>query len=310
MQNQNDQKNQQLTSPMTLGQILQDLPFAPTSASTPTESPANSSTIGNQSENPCPTGKQLSVTVLESLRNIARSANSGKLASDRELETLLERQLGPQRFAVRKNYRHCHSDENGYFSVLDSVEIELDALHDGELALLDALEFLNRPCPPTVAAKSLAKMKSVMAERSASNQDLTLAIVTISERLERYPTDVVVHVIDEIIDTQKWFPDVPSLLEKLEESMIFRRAVLKRMQDLRNPLLPKNPQKQIGSDPRLSMTYQELPKKKWLRQHFDWWISDAEKMAEVFRKHNDPTKTAEWEAIAADRRKERDSLPG
>lgn len=116
--------------------------------------------------------------------------------------------------------------------------------------------------PPTETTKAVARMKSVMASRSDSNNDLPLSIDVLALRFERYPVDVVRHVPDEMIDRCKWCPDVPALLAGLDRLVEFRRKVLDAFERSRNPMLARS--KVITADPRLSLSYKGLARKDWL----------------------------------------------
>jgi len=134
----------------------------------------DSSTTGLEKAKPVPTGKPLSEHGLTTLRNIARSASSGTLMDDKALEMLLVQLLTSSRFVSKAKVSHVYGDGGGYDVEVVGYEIALDALHDGELKLYDALEFLNRPATPDFVAKQVGRLQAVMARRSESNSDLAV----------------------------------------------------------------------------------------------------------------------------------------
>lgn len=241
MQNQNADTNRQHSSPRSLSEILNRSHLLSSSESTSTKNSENSLTITSQKERPAQTGKPLSEHGLNALRNIAASVSKGHLMDDKELGTLLEQHFGPQRYCAKEKVKHVYS-ENGYDCITEGHEITLDALHNNEMKLFDALEFLNRKATPEFVAGKLAQLRAVMARASESQNDIQLVMATYAEHLQEYPPDIVAYVVDKTIATKKWFPLVSELRKEMETMVSFRRSILNAFERCRNPMLSnKNP---------------------------------------------------------------------
>lgn len=298
MQNQNElnPKSQSLSYPKSLGEILNQSHSLEASTSTSNESKGNSLTITSPKERQGQIGKPLSEHGLTELRNMAQSVQQGQLLDDKKLETLLAQHFGSSRLEIKPIIDHNYSDGGGYKTTVLGHEITLDRLDDSEMKLFDAVDFFNRPSTPEYLAKYLARLSTVMARRSESNQDIAVLIDTYADRLAEYPPDVIKAVFDEIIDGKKWFPLVVEVKERAEELVSFRRNLLKCFEECRNPLLQKQKRvKQIESDARFMQHWKSLKRESWLEQHYIWWIEDAEDMINLAKKHPTNFKLKEWE---------------
>jgi hypothetical protein len=79
-----------------------------------------------------------------------------------------------------------------------------------------------------------------------------------------------------------------------------------RFEAARNPLFTgKAEAKLIAADPRLGMSHRELSRKDWLPCHWDWYVGDAEHMAQLSRDNGRLTQADEWQAIFEKRQNER-----
>ena len=304
MQDQN--ASHQKPFPQTLGQILDALPSLANSGLTQSGNAENSSITGAARESSRQIGRPLSETVLDSLRNIAQSVNSGKPMDDQALETLLVQHFGSSRLAIRKKLKHVYGADGGYESGVAGYETQLDGLADCEMKIFDALEFLNRSARPDFVAKQIGRLQAVMARRAESNEDIAVVIDVYTEHLEKYPPNVVAAVCTDIIDSKKWFPLVSELNQHCNRLVAFRRAILKCFEAARNPLFTgKAEAKLIAADPRLGMSHRELNRKDWLPCHWDWYVGGAEHMAQLNRNNGRLTQADEWQAIFEKRQNER-----
>jgi hypothetical protein len=227
---------------------------------------------------------------------------------DKALETLLVQLLPSSRFVSKSKLKHVYGDGGGYDVEVVGYDIALDALHDSEMKLYEALEFLNRPATPDFVAKQIGRLQAVMARRSESNADLAIVVDTYTSHLERYPPDVVAAVCCQIIDRSKWFPLVSDVVAECEKIVRFRKAVWECFQEKRNPMLAaKSEAKRIEADPRLQEAWKTLPKIKWLPQHFDWAIADCEDMLAMALKNPSSMNPALWEEKIVKLKQEKDA---
>ena len=288
--------------PKTLGEILDALPEPGSSASISSESRGSLSTRPNHKDGYGQIGKPLSETGLTTLRNFAQSVSRGNLLDDAKLETLLVQLLGSSRFASKPKHKHVYGADGQYDRETEGFEITLDALHDNEMKLYEALEYYNRPAHPHFVSKELGRVQAVMARRSESNEDLAVVNDTYTRHLEKYPPDVIAAVCRQIIEHQKWFPLISDMVRECEKLMRFRKAVWECFQIKRNPLLSPRRTARIEADSRLEEHWKSLPRDKWLDCHWDWYIADAEHMAKLSKEHGRDSQAEQW-TIEAERRK-------
>jgi hypothetical protein len=298
---ENENRNRQHSSPRSLGGILELSHSLENLGSTSRESKGSSLTTTSPKANHALIGKPLSEHGLTTLRNIAASVLQGNPLDDKELETLLVQHFTSSRFVVKQIVKHIYHDGGQYECVNDGYEISLDVLHDSEMKLYDALKFLNKPAKPEFVAKYVARLGTVMARRSESNQDIAVLIDTYTEHLENYPPDVIKSVCDMIINKQKWFPLVCEIRKEAYDIVSFRKSVLKCFEKCRNPLIKHTKPKQIEADPHLKTHWKMLSRDKWLKQHYDWWIEDAEDMLNIAKQNPTMFNVDEWEEEASRR---------
>jgi hypothetical protein len=293
--------SQQLSSPRTLGEILDALPSLENSDSTLTPNSAVSLITTSPSERPAPIGKPLSEHGLARLRSFAQSVQSGNLLDDQALGTLLVQHFG-SRLTCKREVDHNYSTDGGYDPKVMGVDVDIDDLGDAELKLFDAIDFFNKPADTAFIARKLAQLRAVMARASESQGDIEIVIATYAEHVSSYPRDIVGYVIDKCIHTRKWFPLVSELCSEMESLVAFRRAVRTAFEEARNPLLAgKAEAKRVAADPRLGMSHRELEKKDWLPCHWRWYVEDAEHMAQLNRDNGRMTQADEWQVIAEQR---------
>jgi hypothetical protein len=216
--------SQQLSSPRTLGEILDALPSLGNSDSTLRPNSAVSLITTSPSERPAPIGKPLSEHGLAKLRSFAQSVQSDNLLDDQALETLLVQHFG-SRLTCKREVDHNYSADGGYDPKVMGVDVGIDRLGDAELKLFDAIDFFNKPADTTFIAGKLAQLRAVMARASESQGDIEIVIATYAEHVSSYPRDIVGYVTDKCIHTRKWFPLVSELCAEMESLVAFRRAV-------------------------------------------------------------------------------------
>ena len=105
-------------------------------------------------------------------------------------------------------------------------DIKLTNLEDGEMKILDAVDFINRRASRNLIAGKLAQLRATMARAKENKDDMRLLLATYADHLAQYPPDVVCHVIDEIITTEKWFPQISELIRRCDKLMSFRKSLL------------------------------------------------------------------------------------
>lgn len=279
MENQNPNAS---ASPQPLSAILSNLTSTASlnpqnSTSTPLPPEKSLSTIGAPKENPCAIGRPPSAIVLDKLRGIAQSVLLGKLLDDQALETLLAQHFTSSRFASKPIVKNSYG-KDGYDYEITGYAIKLDAVHDDEMALFTAVEFLNRPASHEFVTRQLARLRTVMARAQESNQDLAVLIDTYDDHLAQFPSDIVKTVCDRVIDNRKWFPLVSELRTEMDALLRYRKSLLEAFERCRSPMLPKNVKPLLEADARLGVHWKMLSRKDWLPQHYDWWIGEAEDM--------------------------------
>ena len=207
----------------------------------------------------------------------------------------MEQHFTSSRLTTKTKLKHVYGD-GGYESKVESYDIELDALHDSEMDLFTAVEFLNRPAKHDFIAKELARVRVVMARRGESNEDLALLIDTYANHLGGFPPDIVKAACEKIIDNGKWFPLVSEMLSEMRRMVKYRRAMLNCFEEKRNPLLAKKAeQRLLSSDPRLQEHWRDLPKKDWLPQHFELAIKECEKMRMLAEQNPTILNAKDWQ---------------
>lgn len=141
--------------------------------------------------------------------------------------------FGLERFEAKEKVRHVYGKDGGYDCEVEGYDLKLDALHDNEMSLMDAMEFLNRPANPVFVSQQVARLRSVLKRRNEGTDDMILMIDTYGQYLEKYPQDIVAHVISEIIKSEKWFPTVSEIVVKLDKQTELRRKILRLFEQKR-----------------------------------------------------------------------------
>jgi hypothetical protein len=125
----------------------------------------------------------------------------------------------------------------GYDEEFMGYQVTLDSLHDNEMKLFDAMEYLNRGADFKFVVGKVAKMRLMLARRNESNEDIEMVCAGYTEYLQKYPPDVVHQVVEQIVLTRKYFPLVSELVPMLDELVSLRRNVLKEFERSRNPVM-------------------------------------------------------------------------
>jgi hypothetical protein len=154
------------------------------------------------------------------------------------LQMLLEQHFG-SRLAVKKLIEPIYEKDGGYDERFKGYQISLDRLDDSEMKFFDALDFYNKRASFEYITGKIAKLRIVMARRNESNQDIEMLCAAYVEHLQKYPPDVVSHVIENVIQTKKFFPLVSELIPALEELTALRKGVIKEFERVRSPLYQK-----------------------------------------------------------------------
>jgi len=279
-QDQSESKNQPASSPRNLGQILENLAAPQNLESTPTSNAENSLTITSQKEKPAPIGTPLSEHGLGTLRALALNVQNAKPLDDKMLEMLLAQHFGPSRFVSAPKLKHSY--EGGYDCEVVGHQITLDALHDSEMKIYEAVEFLNRPANYIFVAKCVAKMRVTMARSGESNEDITILCDAYAEHMAEFPPDVVKSVCDKVMSDKKWFPLISEMRKEMIAQVSFRRALWETLQEKRNPLLAAKAEAvRVSADPRLSQSWKSLPRAQWAVQHYEWAIEECQGMLKL-----------------------------
>ena len=172
------------------------------------------------------------------LQDLAKEISKGKPLDDHTLRTLLEQHFG-SRLAVKKLIEPVYDKPGGYDEEFKGYQVSLDRLDDSEMKFFDALDFFNKRASFEYITGKVAKMRIVMARRNESNQDIEMLCAAYVEHLQKYPPDVVNHVVENVIQTKKFFPLVSELIPALEELTALRQGVLKEFERVRSPLYQK-----------------------------------------------------------------------
>lgn len=145
-------------------------------------------------------------------------------------------------------------------------------------------------------------MRMTLLRTAEKNLGIEVLIDTLIDLCREYPGDIIAGVAREWMKTRRFFPIPRECIVACEEAVAFRRALMRRFEEARNPLLAgKAEARRISADSRLGMHYKELPRRDWLPCHYEWWIGDAEKMVALTKEHGRMTQADEWQ-IELDRR--------
>ena len=263
------------------------------SALTSTPASENFSTGSNPSVPCMPTGKPLSATVLDGLRNLAASANRGELVSDEKLQESLTQAFG-SRIAIKKSWRRVYDKDGGYDEVPDGFRVRLDVLNDTEMKVFDALDFFNRPIQSEqvqAVTGMLTRMRVSMLRRNENEDDIEMLIDTAMSVCIKYPFDVVMSLTEQWLTTRKFFPLPCEMKEELDDAVALRRSLLACFERTRQTTLA--PSAKNLSLPRKKDRH-DLPREKWTPQDWDAHIADAENMLNLARQNPTMFKVEDW----------------
>lgn len=157
------------------------------------------------------------------------------------------------------------------------------------------LELCGGAGPERIVAELTAM--SVSMVRRADTDNYRTQLLVYARDLEEYPEDVILEACTDIRRSNKFFPSISELIDACEERYEFRRALKKECE-----MLLEGRKKLIPHDPRGELHWKEIPQKDWLPQHYDWWVSEAERMLEL-AKQNEGILTADSWVQEIERRK-------
>lgn len=183
-------------------------------------------------------GKPLSETALAALRNQADQAKRGIMVSDESLLQSLKQVLG-SRLATKKKYQPVYNRPGGYDEDFTGYAVSLDALHDSEMKLFDAIEFFNRPVDPHQVAditSMVTRMRVSLLRKAEDNNDAEMLVDTAIGVLSRYPFDIVMGLTNEWLTKRKFFPLPYEMVAELDLAVSLRRSLLSTFERIRNPL--------------------------------------------------------------------------
>ena len=148
----------------------------------------------------------------------------------------MKQHFGPSRFTTKEKIKHLYGP-NGYDYEVEGYDLALDALADCEMNIFEAIDFFNRPATYDFVAKQVGILKSVMASRNQTSEDMTVLVDVYAGMLEQYPPDAIASVVREIIETEKWMPTVSEIKKKLDKVVQYRTSILRLFQQKRQETL-------------------------------------------------------------------------
>lgn len=159
----------------------------------------------------------------------------------------------------------------------------------------------SKPAPRELVIKELTAMSIGMARRKDHDTDFRALLVVYANDLAEYPSDVIADACKALRRENRFFPTISEMRDACEERFEFRRSLsveLRNIIDGNKRLAPP--------DPRAQMHYKELSNKRdWLPCHWEWYVSDADKMIEFSRKNGRASQAEEWEVERDARKKSR-----
>ena len=196
---------------------------------------------------------------------------------------------------MKQKTRKIYGEQGGYDEANDGWEVELSGMEDGEMRFFDALEFFNKPATPTFIAGQIGRLRVTMPRRAEDNGDIEVLIDTMVDDFKDYPADIIAHVAKKWRSEERFFPLIREFKQKLDDLVAFRVAVLRGMENARNPLLAAKKQKQIANDPRMKIYWMDLPKKDWMDCHWNAALEEAKSMLKLARENPSILNLELWE---------------
>jgi hypothetical protein len=207
---------------------------------------------------------------------------------------------------MRPKVRRVYGEDGGYDEIFDGHEISLDCLHGGENSIYQAVEFLRRRAKPQHIAGLIARMRVSLIRRAEDNADAEILMDTLMDICSPYPYDIVKATTDKWLKTKKFFPIPSEFKAELDELFAFREGIFQAFELHRNPILARErAARKISADPRFGVHFKALPRKEWMKQHYDWWVEEAEGMVNLARQNPALMNPAVWEAEVNRRNAER-----
>lgn len=281
-----------------LSQVLENMPQSASEKSPDTSSiqPRGSTAVVGKTSIPDP-------TTLVSLRELAQTAQRGEMVTDQSLEASLRQHFG-SRLVMTHKMKPVYGLTGGYDEKPDGFYVFLAELNDNEQKFYEAIEFFNKPASNQVVAGQIARLRVTMLRSAEENTDIELLVDTLVADCRSYPADILIAVCETWRREQKFFPFPKDFIEKLENAVQFRRSLLKAFTAARNPQLTQSVKPVIAADPRLGIHWKVLPRAQWMRQHYDWWIGEAEKMVDLATQNPNFMDLVGWQAEVARRKAE------
>lgn len=177
-----------------------------------------------------------------------------------------------------------YDQPGGYQEIIQGWDISVDALGQGEAIIIEAMEYINRPSAPEFIEGKIAEMKLLLVRRSEGEDDIEFLVSVLTPRLRKFPSDIVLSVIDNWIRTQKFFPTVSEIVPVMENEFMFREKMLEAL---------RNNQ---GAKPAVTYepNFREVPRERWKPIHFKQKIADCIAFADVHLKHTKPIDELGW----------------
>jgi hypothetical protein len=195
--------------------------------------------------------------------------------------------------------RPLNSVDHGFVRMQEVPEVFIDdpdALKDYQRQLMQWCS----PCSQDRIKKEIYAMSLGMARRKDDDTDFKAMMIVYAADLAEYPADVIFNVCKELRRERRFFPTISDFRDACDERFEFRRLLKKEIDSVMNG------QKRLGApDPRIAMHWKDLAKKDWLAQHWDWYVSAAVEMVNIYSRAGDSIRADEWDAIFAQREAER-----
>ena len=186
-----------------------------------TENSQTSLTTGKVAEKPNQTGKQLSVTGLETTKIIIAQTPT---ENDKSLSLMLKSTLKSCVKFKTKTVFTEHGTE--YREIVLFEGLDEAAKQEAEAILARYLA----PLPKDRILKGLTRLQVICPEREKSEFDKQARTKIYIEELSKYPADVVVKAL---MTKFKWFPALAELLDICDNEMAFRELVKKGLRTAR-----------------------------------------------------------------------------
>lgn len=160
------------------------------------------------------TGTELSLPGLATLKSLAQQKPTAEQAN-RQLLASLQSDLSSQIDIVETTNKDY--EVTGYRITLKSPLSE---------SWLKAIDYYTQPARSDMVVAEVSRLRTLTAKRKENEFDLELSIGAITEELRGYPEDIVRSVCRDWARGNIFFPVLKELLDKCEEHMKLRRAIM------------------------------------------------------------------------------------